>query len=86
MADAKLKEAVVVEPAPMSEALRDEMSRMTSTDRSAVIMLLLGEQQAADIIRYLNPREVQALGSAMIGVADLSRSGKHSARRFCFND
>jgi len=55
----------------MSDALRDEMSRMTSTDRSAVIMLLLGEQQAADIIRYLNPREVQALGSAMIGVADL---------------
>ena len=73
MADAKPKEAVVVEPAPMSEALRDEMSRMTSTDRSAVIMLLLGEQQAADIIRYLNPHEVQALGSAMIGVADLSQ-------------
>ena len=46
---------------------------MTSTDRSAVIMLLLGEQQAADIIRYLSPREVQALGSAMVGVADLSQ-------------
>jgi flagellar motor switch protein FliG len=36
-------------------------------------MLLLGEQQAADIIRYLSPREVQALGSAMVGVADLSQ-------------
>jgi flagellar motor switch protein FliG len=36
-------------------------------------MLLLGEQQAADIIRFLNPREVQALGGAMVGVADLSQ-------------
>jgi flagellar motor switch protein FliG len=73
MANAQAKDASATEAPPMSEMLRDEMSRMTSTDRSAVIMLLLGEQQAADIIRYLNPREVQALGSAMIGVADLSQ-------------
>jgi flagellar motor switch protein FliG len=32
---------------------------------------LLGEQQASDIIKYLNPREVQALGSAMMSVADI---------------
>ena len=36
-------------------------------------MLLLGEQQAADIIRYLDPKEVQGLGAAMVGVADLSQ-------------
>ena len=60
---------------------------MTSTDRSAVIMLLLGEQQAADIIRYLSPREVQALGSAMVGVADLSSgSGEYRPRRLCCHD
>jgi len=73
MPDPQVKDAPGTDAIPMSDALRDEMSRMTSTDRSAVIMLLLGEQQAADIIRYLNPREVQALGSAMIGVADLSQ-------------
>jgi flagellar motor switch protein FliG len=73
MAENQAKNSVPVEEPPMSEGLRDELSRMTSTDRSAVIMLLLGEQQAADIIRYLNPREVQALGSAMVGVADLSQ-------------
>lgn len=73
MPDPQVKDAPATDAMPMSDALRDEMSRMTSTDRSAVIMLLLGEQQAADIIRYLNPREVQALGSAMIGVADLSQ-------------
>jgi flagellar motor switch protein FliG len=36
-------------------------------------MLLLGEQQAAEIIRYLNPKEVQSLGGAMVSVADLSQ-------------
>jgi len=36
-------------------------------------MLLLGEQQAAEIIRYLNPKEVQSLGAAMVSVADLSQ-------------
>ena len=51
MAEPQIKDAVTAEPVPMSEELRDEMSRLTSTDRSAVIMLLLGEQQAADIIR-----------------------------------
>jgi flagellar motor switch protein FliG len=36
-------------------------------------MLLLGEQQAAEIIRFLNPKEVQALGGAMVSVSDLSQ-------------
>ena len=73
MAEPQTKDAPVAAPVPISEALQEELSRLTSTDRSAVIMLLLGEQQAADIIRYLSLREVQALGSAMVGVADLSQ-------------
>jgi flagellar motor switch protein FliG len=34
---------------------------------------LLGEEQASDIIRFLNPKEVQALGAAMVQVQDLSQ-------------
>ena len=56
-----------------SEALRQEMAAMTSTQRAAVLMLLLGEEQASDIIRFLNPKEVQALGAAMVQVQDLSQ-------------
>ena len=59
--------------AELSEVLNDELAAMTSTEQAAVIVLLLAEQQAADIIQYLNPREVQALGSAMVGVVDLSQ-------------
>mgnify|MGYP001177155770 CR=1 FL=1 len=62
-----------IEDAPMPEALRTELETITNVDRAAVIMLLLGEQQAADIIRFLDPKEVQQLGAAMVGVADLSQ-------------
>ena len=57
----------------MTEALRAELAQITSTQRAAVLMLLLGEDQAADIIKYLNPKEVQALGAAMVQVADFSQ-------------
>lgn len=59
--------------AELSLDLNEELALMTSTEQAAVIVLLLGEQQAADIIQYLNPREVQSLGSAMVGVVDLSQ-------------
>ncbi len=54
-------------------ALEREMSELSGTQRAAVLMLLLGEQQAAEIIRYRNPKEVQALGADMVSVADLSQ-------------
>ncbi len=57
----------------MSEALRAEMANVTSTQRAAVLMLLLGEEQAADIIKFLNPKEVQALGAARVAAADFSQ-------------
>ena len=46
--------------------LSAEMAEMTSTQRAAVLMLLLGEEQAAEIVKYLSPKEVQALGAAMV--------------------
>jgi flagellar motor switch protein FliG len=36
-------------------------------------MLLLGEQQASEIVRFLDPKEVQSLGGAMVSVAELSQ-------------
>jgi flagellar motor switch protein FliG len=68
--DAKLTAAA---QEALDENLRKEMANMSGTQRAAVLMLLLGEQQAADIIRYLNPKEVQALGAAMVSVSDLSQ-------------
>ncbi len=57
----------------MSESIRAELDQLTNIQRAAVLMLLLGEQEAANIISYLNPKEVQPLGAAMVSVADLSQ-------------
>ena len=56
-----------------AEKLRAEMSNISGAQRAAVFMLLLGEQQASEIIKFLNPGEVQALGGAMVAVSDVSQ-------------
>ena len=60
-------------PIVITEDLQQELDALTGAQRAAVLMLLLGEQQAAEIIRFLNPKEVQSLGGAMVSVADLSQ-------------
>ncbi|MGA1554312.1 MAG: hypothetical protein ACO35I_09880 [Burkholderiaceae bacterium] len=60
-------------PEELPESVREELDALTSTQKAAVLMLLLGEQQAADIIKYMSPKEVQALGAAMTSVQDLSQ-------------
>ena len=60
-------------PIMITEELQQELDALTGAQRAAVLMLLLGEQQAAEIIRFLNPKEVQSLGGAMVSVADLSQ-------------
>ena len=60
---------------PMGEelTLQEELDALSNTQRAAVLMLLLGEEQAANIIKYLGPKEVQNLGAAMHSVQDLSQ-------------
>ncbi len=59
--------------AEAAEKLRNEMANISGAQRAAVLMLLLGEQQASEIIKFLNPGEVQALGGAMVAVSDVSQ-------------
>jgi flagellar motor switch protein FliG len=59
--------------AEAAEKLRHEMANISGAQRAAVLMLLLGEQQASEIIKFLNPGEVQALGGAMVAVSDVSQ-------------
>ena len=58
---------------PISEALRQELASLSNTQRAAVLMLLLGEDLASNIISYLDPKEVQELGAAMVSVSELSQ-------------
>jgi flagellar motor switch protein FliG len=63
----------MLEDPAKAEALRQEMAAMSGSQRAAVLMLLLGEQQAAEIVKFLDPKEVQSLGGAMVSVAELSQ-------------
>ena len=44
----------------------------TGVERAAVLMMLVGEEEAAAILGKLDPDEVRALGKAMFAVADVS--------------
>ncbi|UZK65331.1 flagellar motor switch protein FliG [Sphingomonas sp. M1-B02] len=44
------------------------------TERAAVLMMLVGEEEAAAILQKLDPDEVRALGKAMFTVADVSEA------------
>ena len=47
--------------------------RLTGTQKSAILMMLIGEEEAAEILKNLSPREVQHLGTAMYSVQGLGQ-------------
>ncbi len=57
----------------MSEDERSQFERLTGTQKSAILMMLLGEDEASEIVRNLSPREVQHLGTAMYSVQGLDQ-------------
>ena len=63
----------------MSEIAQKEMdaddiySQLTGTQKSAILMMLLGEEEASEILKNLGPKEVQHLGSAMYSVQGLDQ-------------
>ncbi|MGB0163482.1 MAG: flagellar motor switch protein FliG [Candidatus Puniceispirillaceae bacterium] len=57
----------------MSEDNRTQFERLTGTQKSAILMMLLGEDEASEIIRNLSPKEVQHLGTAMYSVQGLDQ-------------
>ncbi len=46
--------------------------RFTGVERAAVLMMVVGDEEAAAILQKLDPDEVRSLGSAMMAVADVS--------------
>ena len=64
----------------MAEARKDKkedpkeaFERLTGTQKSAILMMLIGEEEAAEILKNLSPREVQHLGAAMYSVQGLGQ-------------
>ncbi len=51
----------------------DAFDKLTGTQKSAILMMLLGEDEASEILRNLSPKEVQHLGTAMYSVQGLDQ-------------
>tara|TARA_Y100001954_G_scaffold122417_1_gene131558 strand:- start:1336 stop:2385 length:1050 start_codon:yes stop_codon:yes gene_type:complete len=47
--------------------------KLTSTQKCAILMMLLGEEEASEILRNLGPKEVQQLGKEMYNVQGLDQ-------------
>ncbi|NBT40724.1 MAG: flagellar motor switch protein FliG [Alphaproteobacteria bacterium] len=52
---------------------REEFESLSGTQKCAILMMLLGEDEASEILKSLSPREVQHLGTAMYSVPGLSQ-------------
>ncbi len=42
-------------------------------ERAAILLLSLGEQEAAEVLRHMEPKEVQKIGAAMANLTNVSR-------------
>lgn len=64
----------------MAEMIEEfgEESNLEPLDKAAILLLSLGKERASSVLKHLNPREVQKLGSAMTSVENVKHSDIHS--------
>jgi flagellar motor switch protein FliG len=58
-----------------------DSSRLSGTDRAALLLLALGEENAAEILKHMGPKEVQKVGSAMATLNNVPASQVSSVLR-----
>ena len=64
----------MAEAAKQKELNADEVYQgLTGTQKCAILMMLIGEDEAAEIMGNLSPKEVQVLGTAMYSVQGLGQ-------------
>lgn len=51
---------------------------LTGVQRAAVLLMAMGSQNAAAVLKHLNPKEVQGLGAAMAKLQNVNRSTMES--------
>ena len=55
------------------EEEKSQYEQLTSTQKCAILMMLLGEDEASEILKNLGPKEVQQLGKEMYNVQGLDQ-------------
>lgn len=53
--------------------MNNQLPALTGVQRAAVLLLSLGEEEAAEVLKHMNAKEVQKLGIAMATITGISR-------------
>ena len=61
----------MAETSAINNEINELYESLTGTQKCAILMMLLGEEEAAEIMKNLSPKEVQTLGTAMYSVQGL---------------
>ncbi|WP_064605442.1 flagellar motor switch protein FliG [Photobacterium sp. J15] len=69
-----------------TEEKKFDVSTLTGADKAAILLLSLSEQDAASIIRHLEPKQVQRVGGIMASMADLSQEKVAAVHRHFLED
>ena len=59
----------------------EQLKEIRGIERAAILMLALGENDAATIMSHMGPKEVQELGLAMAGLSNVSTNQMESVMR-----
>lgn len=57
----------------MSESTAPAVKPLDNADRAAIILLCLGEELAGNVLKYLNPKDVQKVGVAMTNLREVPK-------------
>ena len=52
--------------------MAEEKTRLDNTQRASLLLLALGQDKAASVLKHMRPKEVQIIGSTMAGLDNIS--------------
>ena len=67
------KDTELTKQAEPTSDLNERLSQLSGSDKAAMLMLLMGEEHAAQVIQHLEPKDIQTLGKKMVEVANLPK-------------
>ena len=53
---------------------KDGQDKLTGTERAAILLLTLGESEAAEVMKHMGAKDVQRIGAAMTQLQNISRA------------
>ena len=66
---------------PSEKAGEKPRPKLRPLDQAAILLMSLGEQDAAEILKHMGPKEVQRIGGAMSQLNNVQQSDVQSVER-----